>query len=357
MDAKEEVNLSTEEITALKGRIQQEINNIQNNETVKTRRRRKKSPETIEKADRPEETGAKRWNRDIYLAAHSGDTELYGLASVLVFFLVRPFFSNVAAKYQNSAKKPEIEDFMNDLYIKIFQMLDRYNPEFTPITWLKPWATAVFQETRDKETGIATTHYFQNTLTTVRKARNELELAGKTDPSDYDIYEYLSDHYPEKHISLAAITRCRTQNFSMVTADTNPYLENSDLSKSPETAMLIKDQSDEFKKLKDTLTPRSRSIIEIEYEYVRNNGDVPDIIAVLEPLRRTEPSLTQDDVSRMVSAAHQEVRRAYNRMKNRKQSESVITLNAWQWDDASLEEEERMLLQAIEEDPSILEVL
>lgn len=357
MDVKEEVNLSTEEIAVLKERMQQEIDKIQNNEKVKTKRRHKESPETIEEADKPDENGTKKWNREIYLAAHSGDSELYGLASVLAFFLVRPFFSNVAAKYQNSAKKPEIEDFMNDLYIKIFQMLDRYNPEYTLITWLKPWVTAVFQETREKETGIATTHYFQNTLTTVRRARNELELAGKIDPSDYDIYEYLSDHYPEKHISLTAITRCRTQNFSMVTADTNPYLENADLSKSPEAAMLLKDQSDKFKKLKDSLTPRSRSIIEIEYEYIRNNGDIPDIVTVLESMRRTEPSLTQDDVSRMVSAAHQEVRRTYNRMKNRKQEESVITLNTWQWDDASLEEEERMLLQAIEEDPSILEII
>lgn len=382
MDTTKEVVLSAEEISALKTKIQEEIDHIQNSGIVKRPRRTKKMANTSNTADSTGDTARstakkmantsdiadstgdtaknteqKKWNRDIYLAAHSGDTELYGLASVLVFFTVRPFFSSLAVKYQNSAQKPEIDDFMNELYIKILQMLDQYNPEFTPITWLKPWAIAVFQTVRDNEIGITTTHYFQNTLTMVKKARNEIELAGNTDPSDYDIYEYLSEHYPEKHISLASVERCRTQNFSLVTADTNPYLENTDPSRNPERAIIAKGQSEDFEKLKDMLTQRSRIIIEIEHEYIRQNGDLPDIDIVFDILSHTDPTLTVDIVSRMVNTAHQEVRRTYNRMRNRKPAESVITLNAWQWDDASLEDEERMLLQAIEDDPSILEII
>lgn len=351
METKEKVCLSPEEAADLKSRIEQEIENIQNRGTIT--KRKADDPDAADEYEGP----GKKWNQEIYLAAHSGDKELYGLASVLTFYLVRPFFSRRAAKYQNSAKKPEINDFMNDLYVKIFQMLDQYNPECSPITWLKPWSAAVFQTTKRKEMGLTTSHYYQNILVTITKAGNELEAAGKTNPSDYDIFEYLSDHYPEKHISLTTITRCRAQDYTLVTADTNPYLESPDTSKNPEVAMIAKEQSDSFEKLKSSLTKRNRLIIDIEHEYIRQCGEMPDVETVARILNRTDPSLTTDDVSRMVSAAHQEVKRAYNRLKERKPAESVITLNAWQWDEASMEEEEKMLMKAIEEDPSILDIL
>ena len=66
--------------------------------------------------------GSSEYNEDIYLAANSGDKDLADLATVVAFYSVRPFFSNLARKFQNSAGKPEIDDFMNDLYVnKIFQ--------------------------------------------------------------------------------------------------------------------------------------------------------------------------------------------------------------------------------------------
>lgn len=374
METAENVHLTEEEITDLKERIQQEIFHIEETGSIRKPNRktgRKKAaeidaeaetnvPQDAENAaseqDEQPASGGK-WNMEIYLAAHSGDKELYGLASVLAFYIVRPFFAKEAKKYQNNAKKPEIDDFMNDLYVAIFQMLKNYNPEFTPITWIKPWHVAIFQETKKKESGAHLTHYSQNRMAAISRAVTELEIQGNPNPNDYQIYKYLSVHCPEKEISLATIARCRAMNFKIVTADTNPFLESPDESLSPERALYAKEQSEQFERLKKSLSKSSQLIIDIEHEYIRQYGDMPNVKDVAAVMLQNDPSLTEDIVARMVNSAHQELKRTHNRMKARilnqgGKAEKVTVANTWRWDDAGMEEEEKILMQAINENPS-----
>lgn len=378
METAENVHLTEEEIADLKERIQQEIFHIEETGSIRrSNRKTGKKKKTAEidagaEADVPQDAentaseqdeqpaAGGKWNMEIYRAAHSGDKELYGLASVLAFYIVRPFFAKEAKKYQNSAKKPEIDDFMNDLYVAIFQMLKNYNPEFTPITWIRPWHVAIFQKTKQKESGIPhLTHYSQNRMALISRAVTELEIQGNPNPNDYQIYKYLSVQYPEKEISLATIARCRAMNFKVVTADTNPFLESPDESLNPEKALSAKEQSEQFERLKKSLSKSSQLIIDIEHEYIRQYGDMPDVKDVAAVMFQNDPSLTEDIVARMVNSAHQELKRTHNRMKARilnqgGEAEKVTVANTWRWDDAGMEEEEKMLMQAISEDPSWL---
>ncbi len=300
--------------------------------------------------------GSRDFDQDIYLAAHSGNKSLYDLATLVAFYSVRPFFSNVARKFQNNAGKPEIDDFMNDLYInKIFRDIKDYNPEYSLIAWLNPWIVPIFQETKKNELGQSISQYYQNAGTIIAKAVQELEKAGNAAPSDLDIYEYLCDNCPEKGIGLVTIQRVHAQNYmyesldqkSASIADTSEYAD-------PERAVISKEKSESFEEAKKNLSERSRLIIEAEQEYVRQQGEMPSIEYLTEILKKYDPSITEKKVTRMVNFAHQEMKRKYG--KNKHTETPINNMAVTKAESVFMEEDEAIIMEAIEEDISLLDI-
>ena len=299
--------------------------------------------------------GSSQYNHDIYLAANSGDKELSDLATLVAFYSIRPFFSGVAKKYQNNAGKPEIDDFMNELYIKIFKDIRDYNPEFSLIAWLHPWAIQIFQETKKKETGQSISQYYQNAGILVAKASRELEKAGVVDPDDLDIYEYIRDNYPEKNVGLVTVQRVRAQNFIYESLDQkNASIADTSEYANPERAFLSKEKTEGFEEAKNGLSERSRLIIEMEQEYIRQQGEMPSVEYVLLLLQKYDPSLTEAKVARMINSAHQELKRKY---RKKKAAESPVNnIMSADAENSYMEEDEMMIMEAIEEDLSLLDI-
>ena len=300
--------------------------------------------------------GSSEYNEDIYLAANSGDKDLADLATVVAFYSVRPFFSNLARKFQNSAGKPEIDDFMNDLYVnKIFKDIREYNPEYSLIAWLNPWAVPIFQETKKKELGQSMSQYYQNVGIVVTRATRALEKAGNYNPTDLDIYEYIRDNFPKKEIGLVTVQRVRAQNFTYESLDqkSTAIADTSEFA-NPERAFISKEKTESFEEAKDSLSERNRLIIEMEQEYVRQQGEMPPIEYITTMLQKHDPSLTEKKVARMINSAHQELKRKY---KRKKYAEAPVNnMASAEAEDSYMEEDETIIMEAIEEDISLLDI-
>lgn len=300
--------------------------------------------------------GSSEYNEDIYLAANSGDKDLADLATVVAFYSVRPFFSNLARKFQNSAGKPEIDDFMNDLYVnKIFKDIREYNPEYSLIAWLNPWAVPIFQETKKKELGQSMSQYYQNVGIVVTRATRALEKAGNYNPTDLDIYEYIRDNFPKKEIGLVTVQRVRAQNFTYESLDqkSTAIADTSEFA-NPERAFISKEKTESFEEAKDSLSERNRLIIEMEQEYVRQQGEMPPIEYITTMLQKYDPSLTEKKVARMINSAHQELKRKY---KRKKYAEAPVNnMASAETENSYMEEDEMIIMEAIEEDISLLDI-
>ena len=300
--------------------------------------------------------GSSEYDEDIYLAANSGDKDLADLATVVAFYSVRPFFSNLARKFQNSAGKPEIDDFMNDLYVnKIFKDIREYNPEYSLIAWLNPWAVPIFQETKKKELGQSMSQYYQNVGIVVTRATRALEKAGNYNPTDLDIYEYIRDNFPKKEIGLVTVQRVRAQNFTYESLDqkSTAIADTSEFA-NPERAFISKEKTESFEEAKDSLSERNRLIIEMEQEYVRQQGEMPPIEYITTMLQKYDPSLTEKKVARMINSAHQELKRKY---KRKKYAEAPVNnMASAETENSYMEEDEMIIMEAIEEDISLLDI-
>ena len=258
--------------------------------------------------------------------------------------------------YTVGGDRPEIDDFMNDLYVnKIFKDIREYNPEYSLIAWLNPWAVPIFQETKKKELGQSMSQYYQNVGIVVTRATRALEKAGNYNPTDLDIYEYIRDNFPKKEIGLVTVQRVRAQNFTYESLDqkSTAIADTSEFA-NPERAFISKEKTESFEEAKDSLSERNRLIIEMEQEYVRQQGEMPPIEYITIMLQKHDPSLTEKKVARMINSAHQELKRKY---KRKKYAEAPVNnMASAETENSYMEEDEMIIMEAIEEDISLLDI-
>ena len=81
---------------------------------------------------------------------------------------------------------------------------------------------------------------------------------------------------------------------------------------------------------------------------------MPSVEYVLLLLQKYDPSLTEAKVARMINSAHQELKRKY---RKKKAAESPVNnIMSADAENSYMEEDEMMIMEAIEEDLSLLDI-
>ena len=149
--------------------------------------------------------------------------------------------------------------------------------------------------------------------------------------------------------------RVRAQNFTYESLDqkSTAIADTSEFA-NPERAFISKEKTESFEEAKDSLSERNRLIIEMEQEYVRQQGEMPPIEYITTMLQKYDPSLTEKKVARMINSAHQELKRKY---KRKKYAEAPVNnMASAETENSYMEEDEMIIMEAIEEDISLLDI-
>lgn len=306
-----------------------------------------------------QETGVPEKGQELQTAVHeaavSGDPELKGLAAAAAYYMVERYFTTVAKRHQDMYGRPEVADFLGDLKIFILENIDRYDPANSPATWLEHRYMPVFQETKNAEYGIKRTIHQTRVDRLVAKAKGEIfKATGNATPTEMEVYDFLNaseETSVKGKVSIEAIKKA-LEGVSVYTSHEMLGMI-PDASQLPEKSLMAKAMGEEFLAAVKKLSKRSREVILTETAYNEEHGESPSEEELTAVLRERFPEATPEEIAKYIYSAHSEMRRKY-----RKKTASDSPVNQMGEEEmGAMEEEERMVIEAIEEDASILDFL
>lgn len=293
----------------------------------------------------------------IHDAAVSGDEELKGLAAATAYFMVEQPFTVIARKHQDAYGRPEVSDFLGDLKVYILTNIEKYDPANSPYTWLEHRYMPVFQETKDAEYGLKKTVHETRVGRMVQKAKADLlKTAGNSSPTEMQVYDYLVTACGMKgKISIDAVRKAMQGVTVFPSQDLLSAVPDS--STLPEKNLMEKVRSEQFQAVVRKLSARSRKVILAEMLYNEENGETPSSEVLAEKLKETFPDASPEELQRYIFSAHNELRRKYRNQEEAAQGLPSPVNGMGEEQQIQMEEEERVIIEAIEEDASILDFL
>lgn len=303
--------------------------------------------------EKGEPVKGKEIQQDIHDAAVSGDDELKGLAGATAYMMIEPSFLVLARKQQNTAGA-EAEDLMSGLKVYVYENIEEYDPEFSPVTWLQHRYLPVFKDVKEASYGIKKTKHEAWVEGLVSQAKTGLLESGHINPTEVEIYDYLVKNVDgvKGKVSMNAIIKAM-RGFSMFPSG-DTLLSVPDASHIPEKSLMDKARSEHLQAVVQKLSKRNREVILAEMAYNDEHGDMPSGEELEQVLKDVFPDASTEELQRYIFSAHNEMRRKY---KAKETESAPVNMLGGEEQESLMEEEERAILEVLEEDASVFDFL
>lgn len=335
-DEKTKEGLSKEELAEIKGRLAPVFKNLSD-------ARYKLSKQT---------------NADISRVVHScrmdveEEKELLDLAYLLATEAAWAYFRYEASNYEDDART-EMNDLYQEFFLLVRSELINYDPEYDIVTFLLPRVKKTFYDTKTKGTGGSMPKHYQDAGLKIRRAVEDLEKLGNYNPTPEDIHEYISGT-DGRGIAVKTIMRYRERTVSFLPIDYDKLALLGGKIKGTEEEFIERENQRLFHKIKESLSPKYKLVINLELMYEETYGELPDIPAMCSLIKEhTGQKCTEKYVSNLVTAANQQFGRYYRRY----QKKSEAPVNHMMIDTAVMQEENMNILNAMKDNVDFFSTL